>query len=90
MNVYVCKFKGGYCGGLAVVAAGSEDEAYDLVRRDERCGGFFPDFDEYGERITDDETEPAVCYHRRDFQLLPNVTADVTEPQILAEDHYEE
>lgn len=27
MNVYVCKFRGGYCGGLIVVAAEKAREA---------------------------------------------------------------
>lgn len=34
MNVYVCEFKGGYCGGLVVVAANSADESYRIVKND--------------------------------------------------------
>lgn len=76
MNVYVCEFRGGYCGGLIVVAANSEDEAYRIVKD-------YIENEDYWE-------EEFRCYHRKDFRLLNGVTADVKTPQILSEDHYEE
>lgn len=92
MNVYVCEFRGGYCGGLLVVAANSADEAYRIVKDDNDLCYLFDcvdDNDHYTEN-KDDWKEGSLCYHREDFRLLNGVTADVKTPQILAEDHYEE
>lgn len=92
MNVYVCRFTGGYCGGLVVVAANSADEAYRIVKNDKDLCLFFTCFDDDGNYIEniDDWGEESCCYHRDNFYLLKCVTADVERPQILAEDHYEE
>lgn len=92
MNVYVCEFRGEYCGGLIVVAANSEDEAYNIMRCDDRFEWTFQQVDENGEyyRSRSEWKEGTCCYHREDFRLLYGVTADVETPQILAEDHYEE
>lgn len=92
MNVYVCIFSGGYCGGLIVVAANSEDKAYNVFRNDDKYNWMFNCFDDDGNYIEnrDDWGERTCCYHRKDFRLLNGVTADVKTPQILAEDHYEE
>lgn len=92
MKVYVCKFTGCYCGGLIVVAANSEDEAYNVFRNDDKYNWMFYGFYEDGSVIKNraDWTEEICCYHRKDFRLLKGVTADVETPQILAEDHYEE
>lgn len=69
MNVYVCEFRGDYCGGLIVVAANSEKEACYTAMN---CGqGWFY----YYESVTG-------CLHKK-IRLLPNVTADVDKPQIL-------
>lgn len=69
MNVYVCEFRGDYCGGLIVVAANSEEEACHTAMK---CGqGWFY----YYESVTG-------CLHKK-IRLLPNVTADVDKPQIL-------
>ena len=92
MNVYVCEFKGDYCGGLIVVAANSKDEAYNIMQCDERFEWYFQQVDENGEyyRSRSEWIEETNCYHREDFRLLKGVTADVKTPQILAEDHHEE
>lgn len=92
MKVYVCRFSGGYCGGLVVVAANSADEAYNVVKNDEQFEWIFQQVDENGEyyRSRSEWTEETCCYHRKDFRLLKGVTANVKTPQILIEDHYEE
>jgi hypothetical protein len=88
MNVYVCEFKGGYCGGLVVVAANSADEAYRIVKNDNYlCLSYSCVDDIENEDYWDEEFH---CYHRKEFRLLKGVTADVKTPQILAENHYEE
>lgn len=91
MNVYVCRFSGGYCDGLVVVAANSADEAYNVVKNDKALNWMFINVDGNGNFIEnrDDWGERTCCYHRKDFRLLKGVTADVEHPQILAEAHYE-
>ena len=41
MKVYVCEFRGVYCGGLVVVAANSADEAYRVIKDDNNLCWFF-------------------------------------------------
>lgn len=90
VKVYVCRFSGGYCGGLVVVAADSADEAYKVVKNDNDLYWLFNCVDDDGNFIEniDDREEGTHCYHRDGFYLLKGVTADVERPQILAEDHY--
>lgn len=86
MNVYVCEFRGGYCGGLVVVAANSADEAYRVVKDDnDLCLSYSCVDDIENEDYWEEEYR---CYHRKDFRLLKGVTADVKTPQVLAENHY--
>lgn len=76
-----------------MVAANSEDEAYNLVKQDNTLVDYlFEQFDlEHGMELPFGQwREQFNCYHRKDFRLLTGVTADVNTPQILAEDHYEE
>lgn len=78
MNVYTCKFISayGFCVGFLVVAANSEEEACHTAMK---CGqGWFY----YYESVTG--------YLHKKIRLLPNVTADVDEPQILYEDFLED
>lgn len=92
MKVYTCRFSGGYCGGLVVVAANSEDEAYKVVKNDEELELLFDNVDKNGNYTEnrDDWQESSYCYHRKDFRLLKGVTANVKRPKILVEDHYQE
>lgn len=76
MNVYVCEFRGDYCGGLIVVAANSEEEACHTAMMYGQ-GWFY-----YYESVTG-------CLHKK-IRLLPNVTADVDKPQILDGYYFEE
>ena len=78
MNVYVCKFNSvyGYSVGLIVVAANSEKEACQAAMN---CGqGWFYYY------------ESEVGYLHKKIRLLPNVTDDVDNPQILYEDLFDE
>lgn len=78
MNVYTCKFINAYeiCVCFLVVAANSEEEACHTAMK---CGqGWLYYY----------ESETG-CLHKK-IRLLPNVTADVDESQILYEDCFEE
>ena len=78
MNVYVCRFTSvdGYYVGLIVVAANSEKEACQAAMN---CA---PRWFYYSE-------SEVGCLHKK-IRLLPNVTADVDNPQILYEDLFDE
>ena len=78
MKVYTCKFTSayGYYVGLIVVAANSEEEAYNTAMN---CGqGWFYYY------------ESEVGYMHKKIRLLPNVIADVDKHQILYEDLFDE
>lgn len=78
MKVYTCRFTSayGFCFGLIVVAANSEEEACHTAMN---CGqGWFYYY------------ESETGYLRKKIKLLPNVTADVDKPQILYEDCLED
>lgn len=78
MKVYTCKFTSayGFCVCLIVVAANSEEEAFHTAMK---CGqGWLYYY----------KSETG-CLHKK-IKLLPNVTADVDNPQILYEDCLEE
>ena len=78
MKVYKCKFNNAYglCVGLMVVAANSEEEACQAAMN---CGqGWLYYY------------ESEVGCLRKKIMLLPNVTADVDNTQILYEECLEE
>ena len=77
MNVYACRFNSvyGFCVDFLIVAANSEKEACQAAMN---CGqGWLYYY------------ESEVGLHKK-IRLLPNVTADVDEPQILYEDLFDE
>lgn len=78
MNVYTCKFTNAYGFSVCfmVVAANSEEEACHTAMK-------------YGQGWLYYYESEAGYLHKK-IRLLPNVTADVDNPQILYEDHYEE
>ena len=78
MNVYTCRIPSvyGFCVGLIVVAANSEEEALHTAMN---CGqGWLYYY------------ESEVGCLLKKIRLLPNVTADVDKPQILYEDLFDE
>ena len=78
MKVYTCKFTSvyGFCIGLIVVAANSEEEACHTAMKCKQGWLYY--------------YESEAGYLFKKIRLLPNVTADVDKPQILDEDNYEE
>ena len=76
MNVYTCKFNNAYglCVGFLIVASNSEEEACQTAMKQ---GGL------YCYELV------AGCLHKK-IRILPNVTADVDNPQILYEECLDE
>ena len=77
MKVYTCKFNNayGFCVDFLIVAANSEKEACQAAMNFGQGWLYY--------------YESEICLHKK-IRLLPNVTADVDNPQILDEDCLEE
>ena len=77
MKVYTCRYTSAYClcGGLIVVAANSEEEAYNIAKNSHQCRHCYYATDE--------------GYLLENFNLLPKVVANVDTPQVLDEDCFE-
>ena len=78
MKVYTCRFTSayGFCVGFLIVAAKSEEEACHTAMNYGQGWFYF--------------YESEAGYLHKKIRLLPNVTADVDESQILDENDYEE
>ena len=80
MKVFVNKARGGYCGGLAVVAANSPEEAHDALMSRYNNNPAKKWYHSYYEDI----------YKSENWIVLDNVQANVDTPQVLEEDSYVE
>lgn len=78
MKVFMCKRAGGYSGGLAVVAANTREEAWDVFHHNGE--------NEYMISTSGD----SYYYPRRDWFEEPILTADTIVPMIIAEGGYSE
>ena len=79
MKVFACKRNRGFSGGLAVVAANSAEEAFEVFHTNEN-------YDWMIDRIDGD----SYYYKKEDWFELPMITADVEQPQMIVEDGYTE
>lgn len=79
MKVFINKATGPYCGGLAVVAAASKEEAHETLMsryKDDPYKQWWPSH--YGDIYTIDN-----------WQLVEGVQADTDLPYVIAEDCHE-
>jgi hypothetical protein len=91
MKVFVCKRREGYRGGLAVVAANTKEEAFEVFHS-------HPDYEDMLNRWDADdwhyEEDIKKCdseYYPRDgWYEIPILSADTIVPKIIAEDGYSE
>lgn len=90
MKVFMCKRRGGYSGGLAVVAANSVEEAFKTFFED-------PDYDWMVNKcdedycLTDDFTKWHSDYYPLErWYWCHGLTANVDKPCIIMEDGYTE
>jgi hypothetical protein len=79
MKVWMCKRDGSYSGGLAVVAANSKEEAFDIYHKD-------PEHDWEYEECFDD----GYCYQRENWFECKQLTANVDKPCVIMEDGFTE
>lgn len=78
MKVFMCKRYGGYSGGLAVVAANTRDEAFEVFHHNEE--------NKYMMSTKGD----SYYYPRSDWFEVPILTADTIVPTIIEEGGYTE
>lgn len=91
MKVFACKRYGGYSGGLAVVAANSAEEAFDVFHSSEKYNWMLDFLDQDSLEYTSDMNRgESYYYKRKDWFELPMLIANVEQPQIIVEDGYTE
>ena len=91
MKVFACKRISGYSGGLAVVAANSAEEAFKVFHSSEKYDWMLDCLDkDSGEYTSDISKCESYYYKRKDWFEIPILTANVEQPQIIAEDGYTE
>ena len=91
MKIYIChRREGSYSGGLAIVAANSPQEAFEVFHKDSNFLYMIECMDENGD-YTDDITKvDSWHYKKANWVELANVVANVDTPQVLAEGGYSE
>lgn len=90
MKLYICHREGSYSGGLAIVAANSPEEAFEVFHKDSNFDWMLDSFDEDGNYTEDITKVDSYYYQRANWRELPNVVANIDTPQVLAEGGYTE
>ena len=91
MKVWVNKMVGPYAGGLAIVAADSEDEASKVLAEYRHTEHLFNWYDNENMQSCFDSSKVDSPYFPRDnWQRLPNVTAFTCIPSVLEVGYYYE
>lgn len=91
MKVFMCKRVGGYSGGLAVVAANTKEEAFEVFHSQERYGYMVDHSDIDTGEYTEDLSRCNSYYYRREHWFeVPILTADTIIPRVIEEGGYTE
>lgn len=92
MKVFACQRQGGYSGGLLIVAANTVEEAFLTAARHKPISYWFYWVDANGWCEDDGNIRHLYSdyYPLSKFYEEPRLTADVTEPQVIAEGGYTE
>lgn len=89
MKVFMCKRRGGYSGGLAVVAANSREEAFKTFFEDKDYAWMVYKHDVDTYEFTDDFTKWRSYYYPIELWFECKVlTANVDKPCVIMEDGY--
>lgn len=89
MKVFMCKRQGGYCGGLAVVAANSVEEAFMTFFEDKDYAWMKYDY-EIGEYMDNFTKWRSDYYPIEKWFECKTLTANVDKPCVIMEDGYTE
>lgn len=91
MRVFMCKRYGGYSGGLAVVAANTRDEAFEVFHSQDRYAHMVDHLDIDTEEYTEDLSRCNSYYYRREHWFeVPILEADTIVPRVIEEGGYSE
>lgn len=91
MKVFMCKRRGGYSGGLAVVAANTRDEAFEVFHSSKDHEWMLDNMDFETGLFTIDITRCDSDYYKReDWFEVPFLTADTITPRLIEEGGYTE
>lgn len=91
MKVFMCQREGGYSGGLAVVAANSQEEAFKTFFEDKDYNWMVDKYDEDTCEYTDDFTKWHSDYYPLEkWYWCRILTANVDKPCVIMEDGYTE
>ena len=91
MKVFMCKRDGGYSGGLAVVAANTKDEAFEVFHSSKVYEYMVDHSDcETGHYTEDLSRCNSLYYRREDWFEVPILTADTIVPKVIEEGGYTE
>lgn len=82
MKVFCCKNQCSYGGGLILVAANTKEEAFSVASVDEDTNWLFYKM-ESGELVSD-------TYPINEWFEVEHLSTDLSEPQVIIEDHYTE
>lgn len=82
MKVFCCKNQEPYGGGLILVAANTKEEAFSVASVDEDTKWFFYK-KESGELVSD-------AYPKNEWFEVEHLSTDLSESQVIIEDHYTE
>ena len=82
MKVFCCKNQCSYGGGLILVAANTKEEAFSVASVDEDTNWLFYKM-ESGELVSD-------TYPKNEWFEVEHLSTDLSEPQVIVEDHYSE
>lgn len=93
MKVFACQRQGSYSGGLIIVATNTIEEAYKTFFNDERFDWMIEAHDanyEWRDKNDEDAIVESYYYPLEKWYEIESLTADVTEPQVIAENGYSE
>lgn len=93
MKVFCCKNQMSYGGGLILVAANTKEEAYLTAAMDDKFSYVFnwvDDDDIWSEPDGDINHCLSDTYPLNKWFEVEHLSTDLTEPQIIIEDHYSE
>lgn len=90
MKVFCCENQHLYGGGLILVAANSKEEAYLTAAYDDKTSYLFDWFDD--DYICEPDGNINHCtsytYPLEKWYEVEHLSTDLSEPQIIVEDHY--
>lgn len=91
MKVFMCKREGCFSGGLAVVAANTKDEAFEVFHSSSGYEYMVDHSDVETGRYTEDLARCNSFYYRReDWFEVPILNADTIIPRVIEEGGYTE